>query len=58
METRKMKNCESCQNWIGATAECSFALKCTANGWDVPESVEAALELDANEENECEEYVG
>lgn len=48
-----MKNCKSCGNWIDATAECSIALRAIANDNSIPKSVEAALGLDSNAENDC-----
>ena len=45
----EMKTCETCKNWIDATAECALQLAGKL-------SDESVLDLDKNEENKCSEY--
>ena len=51
-----MVTCNTCDNWISATAECAVQLKAIANGWVIDATVENALDSDYKTENSCKEY--
>lgn len=50
------QTCETCEHWNDSTAECCIALREEANGREIPDTVQTALDLDCDKENECEFY--
>jgi len=50
------QKCETCKNWIDATAECAYLLKCSALGTDPDLSAVEAMDMDKANFNECTQY--